>query len=176
MTAERNQNKFMTDKLKQIIQDEVVKLPKEIQEAISAHDWTKIAEEIGKKFLLTESEINDFQTETLLVLVGLESTESYAKNIEHNVGTSESEAGKIADEALGRIFNPILNTLEENMRKNLRNKNPSPEQTLNFILSGGDYSTFLGRTDATNRSSATTENQKVVGASNILDMKNKLLE
>lgn len=166
----------MTEKLKQIIKEEIVKLPKEIQDAISTHDWIKIVEEIGKKFLLTESEINDFQTETLLVLVGLESTESYAKNIENNVGTSQSEASKIANEALARIFNPIINTLEENIKKNLHNKNPDPEQTLNFILSGGDYSTFLGRTDATKLSGATNETQKVVGTSNILDMKSKLLE
>jgi len=165
----------MTEKLKQIIKEELIKLPKEIQEAINAHDWVKIAEEIGKKFLLTESEINDFQTETLLVLVGLESTDSYAKNIEYNVGTSESEAGKITNEALGRIFDPIMNTLEENIKKNLQNKNPSPEQTLNFILSGGDYSAFLGRTEATTSppSSDNTHN-KILGTSNILDLKNKL--
>ena len=62
----------MTDKLKKIIQDEVGVLPKETQGAINSLDWVSIAEEIGKKNLLNESEINDLQVETLLTLVGIE--------------------------------------------------------------------------------------------------------
>ena len=38
---------------------------------------------------------------------------------------------------------PRASTIPENIKKNLKNKNPSPEQTLNFILSGGDYSVFV---------------------------------
>lgn len=166
----------MREKLEKIIKEEMTFLPKEVQEAINSLDWARVAEEIGKKFLLTENEISNFQVETLLVLIGLEEGEAYVRNIENEVGTSKEEAEKIAEEAEQKIFTPIYGFLTENIKKNLKNKNLNWEQTLNFILSGGDYSTFLGRTDATNKSSATNENQKVVGASNILDMKNKLLE
>ena len=166
----------MREKLEKIIKEEMTFLPKEVQEAINSLDWARMAEEIGKKFLLTENEISNFQVETLLVLIGLEEGEAYVRNIENEVGTSKEEAEKIAEEAEQKIFTPIYGFLTENIKKNLKNKNLNWEQTLNFILSGGDYSTFLGRTDATNKSSATNENQKVVGASNILDMKNKLLE
>ena len=133
----------MTEKLKQIAKEEIVKLPKEMQEAINAFDWASVAEAIGKKYLLSESELNDFQVETLLVLVGLEEGESYARNIENNVGTSREEAEKISDEAWQKIFVPIKNKIEENIKINLQNKKPTAEQTINFILSGGDYSAFI---------------------------------
>ncbi|MCX6752572.1 MAG: hypothetical protein NTZ87_03705 [Candidatus Nomurabacteria bacterium] len=133
----------MTEKLKQIIQDEIAKLPRETQEAINSLDWGSITEEIGKKYLFDESEINNLQVETLLVLVGLEDGNYYAQNIENEVGTSKEEAEKIAGEAFQKIFTPIGDLLEEKVKKNLKAKNPSPEQNLDFILSGGDYSAFV---------------------------------
>lgn len=164
----------MTEKLKKIIKEEVTKLPKEIQEAINAFDWVKVAEEIGKKYLLNESETNDFQVETLLVLVGLEDGDSYALNIEENVGTSRDEAVKMADEAFEKIFTPISNSIEENIKKNLPSKKPSPEQTLDFILSGGDYSAFVENMNDTTPDSGQNI-ARPVGTSSILDVKDKLI-
>lgn len=134
---------MITEKLQKTIKDEVEKLPKEMQEAISALDWAKIAEEIGKKYLLSEGEINDLQVETLLVLVGLEDGNFYAQNIEDNVGTSKDEAEKMAEEALQKIFTPINNILIENVKRSGKSKKASWNQTLDFILSGGDYAAFI---------------------------------
>ncbi len=164
----------MTEKLKQTIKEEVVKLPKEMQEAINAFDWVKITEEIGRKYKLSESEINDLQVETLLVLVGLEYGDTYAQNIEDNIGTSKDEAEKIAEEAFNKIFNPVNNIMEENIKKNLGNKNPNHEQNLNFILSGGDYSALmegLGDTSFPDTSKASP-----VDTSSILDVKDRLID
>ena len=136
----------MTEKLKQIIQEEVVKLPKEAQEVINSLSWENIAEEIGKKYLLTESEINDLQVETLLILVGLENGNYFGQNVENNVGATKDEAVKITEEIAQKIFTPINNALEENIKNNLKNKNPNWQQSLNFILSGGDYSAFMAPT------------------------------
>ncbi|MFA5840922.1 MAG: hypothetical protein WC847_01455 [Candidatus Paceibacterota bacterium] len=133
----------MTDKLKQTIKEEIGKLPKGNQEVINAFGWEPISEEIGKKYLLREKEINDFEIETLLVLVGVEDINDYAKNIEDNVVISKSEAQKIADEAFQKIFKPLGSALEENIKKSGVVENSTAEQTLNFILSGGDYSVFI---------------------------------
>ncbi len=135
----------MTEKLQQIIKEEVTKLPREAQDAINAFDWANIAEEIGKKYLLEEGEINDLQVETLLVLTGLESGEYYAQNIEDEIGTSEKEAEKIAEEAFQKIFTPISEAIVENIKRSNKSKNPNWEQSLDFILSGGDYSVFLSQ-------------------------------
>lgn len=133
----------MTDKLKQIIQREVTKLPKENQEVINNFGWEKITEEIGKKYLLSDDEANIFQAETLVVLVGLEDPDYYAQIIENEVGTSKDEARKISDEVFEKIFTPINNILIENIKKSEKDKNANAEQNLDFILSGGDYSAFL---------------------------------
>ncbi|OGI98127.1 hypothetical protein A3H53_03100 [Candidatus Nomurabacteria bacterium RIFCSPLOWO2_02_FULL_40_10] len=142
----------MTEKLQQTIQEEVIKLPKEAQEAINFLDWIKIAEEIGKKYLLNEEEINNFQLETLLVLIGVVDPEFYAINIENQVGTTKDSANKMADEAFEKIFKPIGEKIEENIKNGMKNKNPGWEQTLNFILSGGNYATLIAPTRANSAS------------------------
>lgn len=133
----------MTEKSKKLIQEEMLNLPKEVREAISASAWEKISEEIGKKHLLDENEMETFQLETASFLLGLVDEDSYVGNVEDEVGTSKGEAEKIAIEVMERIFNPIVNAVEENIKKNMSGKNPSLEQSVNFILSGGDYSVFL---------------------------------
>jgi len=161
----------MTEKLKQTIQEEIIKLPKEAQEAINSLDWTKIAEEIGKKHLLDESETNNFQVETLLVLVSLTNPEFYATNIENNVGTTKEEAENMANEVFEKIFAPIGDIIEENIKKNFKDKNPNWEQSLNFILSGGDYSAFM---EGRSQSSETAESTPV-NPPTLQDVKDKLL-
>ena len=51
------------------------------------------------------------------MLVGIENGDFYAQNIENEVGTSKAEAEKIANETLEKIFIPISNLLEENIKK-----------------------------------------------------------
>jgi hypothetical protein len=133
----------MTEKLKKIIQEEIVKLPKELVDVISAFDWVSATEEIGKKYLLNENQITDFQTETMLVLFGIEEPNLYEINIEDEVGTTKADAKKIAEEVVTKIFVPISNALAENIKKSDKVKNGNTEQNINFILSGGDYSAFM---------------------------------
>ena len=140
----------MTEKSKNLIKEEMLNLPKEAQEAINASGWEKISEEIGKKYLLDEGEIETLQLETASLLLGLIDEDSYPINIEEEVGTSRDEANKIAKEVFQKIFTPINDTLIENIKKSGKDKNPNAEQNLNFILSGGDYSTFMEERDNEN--------------------------
>ncbi len=133
----------MTEKLKLIIKREIARLSKENQTVINASGWEQIVEEIGKKYLLSEVEINDLQVQTLLVLIGLTDPEYYAQSIENEVGTSKNEANKITEEVIQKIFTPINDILIENIKKSGKTKNSNPEQTLSFILSGGNYSSFM---------------------------------
>lgn len=164
----------MTEKLKATIKEEIAKLPNERQEAINAFDWANIAEQLGKKYSLTENQINNLQVETLLVLVSIENGDSFEQNIESEVGISKSEAKKIADEVFEKIFEPIQNRLEENIKKSLTGKNVTTEQNLNFILSGGDYTMFMN--DPYDQPPiATSTTDKLLGASNILETKDRLI-
>ena len=147
----------MTEKLKETIQEEIRKLPKDAQEVIGSLDWAKITEEVGRKYLLDEDEINNLQLETLLILIGIEDGNDYAENIEDEVGTSKDEAKKITEEISQKIFTPMGNVMEEKIKENLKTKNPNPEQTINFILSGGDYAAFLEERNPANDNEETGE-------------------
>src|SRR3989338_323433 len=135
----------MTEKLKQIIKEEIEKLQKETRDAINSCEWVKITEEIGKKFSLEEDEIASFQLETLLILTGLEYPNLYDTNIIINAEITRDEAKAIIEEVNQKIFIPINNIFTENIKKNLKGKNPTWEQNLNFVISGGDYSAFIDR-------------------------------
>ena len=99
--------KFMTEKLKQTMNTEITKLPKERQEAINSLDWGKESEEIGKKFSFTDDEINNLQVETGLVLVGLANLDTYKQTIEESLRISRDEAEKISQAIFDRIFKPV---------------------------------------------------------------------
>lgn len=133
----------MTEKLKEVIKREIGKLPEKNREVINSSNWEIISEEIGKKYLLNESETNDLQVQTLLVLIGLTDSDYYSQIIENEIGTSKDEATKISDEIFQKIFTPINNILIENIKKSEKVKKANHEQNLNFILSGGDYSSFI---------------------------------
>lgn len=132
----------MNEKLKQTIKEEIEKLPEENREAITSLRWEEIVESIGKKLSLEENKITDLQTETLLVLIGLEKPDLYQENIENNADIDEKMAGEIADDVFKKIFDPINNILLEKIKKSEKVKAADHEQNLNFVLSGGDYSVF----------------------------------
>jgi hypothetical protein len=166
----------MTEKLKQIAKEEIEKLPKDKREAVNAIDWVKITEEIGAKYLFDERKINDFQVETLLALVGLTDPQFYATNIENAVGAIKDDAVNIADEVLQKIFIPITNIGIENIKKNLKNKNPDYKQTLDFILSGGNYSAFAEeKENDTSPAVSGDKTTRPANTSRITDIKSKFV-
>ena len=131
----------MTDKLKQIFKEELVNQPKEVREAVTAFDWGSVSEQIGKKYLLTQEEITTLQVETALILLGVEYPDLYASNLEENLGTTREEAEKIAKEAVEKIFIPISDKVNTTIKE--KTKDPKWDQSVDFILSGGDYSVFM---------------------------------
>ena len=98
----------MTEELKQKIKEEMVKLPKEAQEVINTFDWVKISEEIGKKNLLDDDEVNILQSEIGLILIETNRPDMLTIKIEDNIGTSKNEAIKIEKEIREKIFTPML--------------------------------------------------------------------
>ena len=135
----------MTENLKQLIKEVLVELPKESQEVINSFGWENISEEIGKKYYFGAQEINKLQVEIALVMAGIEKQNSLALNIENEIVTSKDDAIKIAEEIVQKIFKPMVNKLTEMIKKNLKSRVIHWQQNLNFILSGGDYTTFIER-------------------------------
>ena len=137
----------MTEELQKEINSQIATLPKEMGEVIGSYNWQNISEEIAKKYFFDEESINSIQDEISLVLVGLEYLEDLASNIEYNAGTTKNEAEKMTEEFIEKIFNPIAEKLNENIKKNLNMKSVHWQQNLDFVLSGGDYTAFVRRVE-----------------------------
>lgn len=168
----------MTEELKNTIKEEILKLPKEMQQAINGLAWEKIAEEIGKKYSLSESEINHFQAETAIILLGIENPDIYTENIETETRKPKDVAEKIADEAFEKIFKPIKKSIEDAVKSNMANKEMTWQQSVDFILSGGDYSVLIERrqkTSANFNNNSDIDKNKVLGTKSMQDMKDKLV-
>ena len=167
----------MTDKLKQVIEREIVKLPIETQEAINAVDWGNITEQIGKEHLLDEIQLNDFQVQTLLILLGLRDAGFYETYIENEVGTTKAEVEKISEKVFEKIFDPIAKLVEENIRKNMTIKKASWEQNVDFIMSGGSYFAFITPTQNNSYQNTTEERTNtLIGSANMQTIKRKLID
>lgn len=133
----------MIDKTKKIIEDNLKKLPKEIGGAINSCNWEKISEEIGKNFNLSENEITDLQIEVACVLLGITEEELLPLNIENNVGLSKEESAKISNEVEKKIITPVFNKAETLIKEKIKYQNPTWDQNINFITSGGNYFSFI---------------------------------
>jgi hypothetical protein len=137
----------MTDKLKQIVIEELAKVSPEQQGAINSLPWADISEEISKKYSLDESTLNDLQTETFLVLIGLEEPFDFSLNLGNNAGLESGTCEKIGQEIEERIFIPINDALIEKIKESDRAKASAWHQNVNFILSGGNYGAFMSDPD-----------------------------
>ena len=162
----------MRDKLKEISKKEIEKLPKEMQDAINAFDWGGVVEEIGKKYSLDETKVHTLQVYTLLVLIGLDDINDYPLNIEKEVGTTKEEGVSIAGEVLEKIFTRVSDSMEEYIKKSGKSQHANWHQNLNFISSGGNYFAFLAPNMEETESGKA---DRLIGTSNILETKNKLI-
>lgn len=133
----------MINNLKQIIKEELIKLPKESQEVINNFGWEKTSEEISKMYSFNEDQINKLQAEIFMVMSGIIEEELFPLHIENRIGTSKGEAKKIAEEINQKIFIPMLEKRDKLIKEALQTQKQSWDKTINFIISGGDYSVFI---------------------------------
>ncbi len=164
----------MTENFKETIEKQISKLPTLAQNVIAGFDWVKITEETGKKFSLSESDVDKLLAEVLIVLVGVDYPDMLEINIEKNLKTETGVAQKISEELFERIFIPIGTAIEENVKKNMHGKEMTWKQSVDFILSGGDYSILL---EASNHRVYEEPPQvdHVLGAKSMQDMKDRLV-
>ncbi len=88
-------------------------LPVEIQKAISDVDLPIKLQEIVKNNKLMIDQAGGLETETILVLFGLESLENYVKNLIANVGLSSIQASIVAHDVNESIFKNIRESLKK---------------------------------------------------------------
>ena len=133
----------MNEQTKKIIKDELEKLPIERQTLINSSDWVDISKKIGAKYSFTDDQINKLQIETLLVLTEMEYLSDLGVNLENSLVTTKNQAEGAARELSEQIFKPIAQKIESSVKNQIISDTPTWQQTINFIVSGGDYSVFL---------------------------------
>lgn len=97
--------------IQEIIKNRYQQLPADIKEAIRSNDLAGKFSAIAEKHGLHIDQNGALQTETLLVMLGLEPTVDYVNNIQRNLDVSRNEALSIAEDVNNEILNSIKNSL-----------------------------------------------------------------
>jgi hypothetical protein len=135
----------MNEEEKQKIKIGIEKLPEELKETINSFGWEDILNKIGIIYSLDEEEISKLQKEVGLVLTEETPIELLISKIENNIGLSRYESEKIISEIEQKIFDPMITKLGSNIKDSTNFKNVTWDKSINFIMSGGDYSVFLSK-------------------------------
>jgi hypothetical protein len=129
----------MIDKtLQQNINNKFKDLPTKIQRAITHSGWEQKIRNIAKKYDLVIGEAGVLETETFLIMLGLESPENYRANIKNGLNIDDEKANAIIKKVDEEIFKEIksdLIELNENEKKDIdtaqKNKEVVEDVTVN---------------------------------------------
>lgn len=102
----------MDSESKEIIKKQLKKLPKDIQDAVLAVDLAEKFKTITNKHGLRVDQGGALETETMLVMLGLEDPDDYTSNLKREADISQEEAASIAEEVNRMIFLPIRASLK----------------------------------------------------------------
>ncbi len=99
--------------IQQIIKDRYKELPANIQQAITNTDLAPKFELIANKHGLHIDQNGALQTETILVMLGLETTDDYIDNVKKALEISRNQAIEIAKD----VNTEILDSIRDSLRK-----------------------------------------------------------
>lgn len=94
-----------------IIKNRLSQLPEDIQRAIKDGDLASKFDSVAEKNNLKIDQNGNLQTETLLVMLGLESNSDYIDNVQKSLEISRSEAINITKDVNELILSPIRDSL-----------------------------------------------------------------
>lgn len=107
----------MDTETKKIIEKQAEYLPEEIGKLFDDPEFLEKIINIGKKYNLTNEQSDIFQTETILVLLGLVHIDEYSENLNKNLKINQPEIDSIVLAINKEIFSDIKPQLEELYQK-----------------------------------------------------------
>lgn len=131
--------------IEQIIKERYQELPTDIQRAIQSNDLAGKFDLIAQKHNLHVDQNGSLQTETVLVMLGLESSKKYVSNLERELEISHEKALAISEDVNREILMSIrdsLRKMEEGQEKEEDTHQPesiNKEQTLSTIEQVGQF-------------------------------------
>ena len=110
----------METDLEKIIKERAEKLPANVVEAIRNVPLIEKMQRIVKSNKLDKKKEGLFINETILVVLGVTSPQTYPKNLTENVGLNDDTVIKIAKEVDEQIIAPILKIVEKKEVKQVK--------------------------------------------------------
>ncbi len=157
--------------IQQKIAEYYEKLPGDLQTVFSSMRWLEIVTAISSKYSLDAEQTKTLATETTLLLLCVVSISEYEGTLNEDLDLAEEIMRKILIEIDSSILVDIKPQLQETYNKNTNSlieekiTNSGWTQNVDFILSGGDYSSFL-KEDTNNIKSEKTSDTPQVALEN----------
>ena len=107
----------MDENIKTKIQKQFQKLPLTLQKAIQSSDFGDKLRVISEKHRLHLNKGVILENETLMVMMGLDDTSSFTKNLESELEISKEQAEQITADVAKEILLPIRESLRELLNK-----------------------------------------------------------
>ena len=101
----------MDDQFKKIIGEQLIKIPADIKAAIVSIDYKTKLQEITRRQKLLIDQAGRLETETTLVLLGLEKLGDYVSNLQNELGLPIMRAKEVSLDVSENIFKPIRESL-----------------------------------------------------------------
>ncbi|MFZ2048908.1 MAG: hypothetical protein WAV25_01250 [Minisyncoccia bacterium] len=114
----------------QIIQDRLNLLPPHTQEAIKTIPWKDSVKGIGESFGLDEEKLKLLETETIIIVLGLESEENFRGNLKAALDLDDQKIDSLVKSITSEVFDPIIlmaNSLYELHIPKTEIEQPKPE-------------------------------------------------
>jgi len=102
----------------EIVREQFKKLPKNMQDAILSANLSENLKAISEKHHFRIDQAGTFETEVMLVMLGLERTDAFAKSIEREIEISKEVAEQITKDVNDQIFLPIRESLKQIQSQN----------------------------------------------------------
>ena|SRR3989344_5120762 len=128
--------------IQEIIKQRYQELPEDIKRAIKSADLATKFSNITNKHSLHIDQNGALQTETILVMLGLEPTEDYVENVQRNVEVSRTEALSIAEDVNNEILDPIKTSLRSFQEQSESEETPiteTPSYTNSSLEKAGQF-------------------------------------
>lgn len=126
----------MDDTQKQLIQEQMRKIPKEVRDAIENSDWERVVFNIGREHKLHIDDIDTLSVETILTMIGLEHPKDFYENVQSRANIDTDTMNQIVDEINSRLFTKIRLALQEYYEKLSAGEIMHPEEKKHLNNSG----------------------------------------
>lgn len=101
------------DTTEKLIEEKLQELPEVIRDVVVNSDWRNVLKKIIDKNNLLIDQGLAIETETLLMMIGLDDPENYTKNIKKEAGLEKDQAIKIAEEVNEKILKEMKKKIIE---------------------------------------------------------------